>query len=76
MVGALRAIARRSAVRAAPTPVEVTLAEESWLGATGTKLRGYRNSNWQLEPTERVSPVVEEPDCELDLVRRHQAIGS
>jgi len=76
MVGALKAIARRSAVRAAPTPIEVTLGDDSWLGSPGTKLRGYRNTNWQLEPTEPAPPLVEEPDCELDLVRRHQAIGS
>jgi cobyrinic acid a,c-diamide synthase len=76
MVGALRAIARRNPVRTAPTPLEVTLTQDSWLGPIGTKVRGYRNGNWQLEPTEQLFPFVAEADCELDLIRRHQAIGS
>ncbi|HEY2826137.1 MAG TPA: hypothetical protein VGJ04_00935 [Pirellulales bacterium] len=76
MVGALRAVAKRNAVRMPPTPVEVTLAGESWLGTAGTKLRGYRNSNWLLEPTGCITRLAQEADCELDLIGRHQAIGS
>jgi len=76
MVGALRAVARRSAVRAGPVPVEVTLAVDSWLGAAGSKLRGYRNGNWMLEPAGCLTRFVKEPDSQLDLVGRHQAIGS
>jgi cobyrinic acid a,c-diamide synthase len=76
MVGALRAIARRSPARVGPTPVEVTLAVDSWLGAAGSKLRGYRNGNWTLEATGCLTRFVKEPDSELDLVGRHQAIGS
>jgi len=76
MVGALRATAKRSAVRVGPEPVEVTLAVDSWLGAAGSKLRGYRNGNWTLDPTGCLTRFAKEPDCELDLVGRHQAIGS
>jgi cobyrinic acid a,c-diamide synthase len=76
MVGALRAIGRRSTVRVGPEPVEVTLAVDSWLGSAGSKLRGYRNGNWTLEPTGCLTRFAKEPDSELDLVGRHQAIGS
>src|SRR5262249_10445683 len=76
MVGALRAIARRSPLRAMPQPIEITLAVDSWLGSMGTKLRGYRNTNWQLEPTGCITRFAQEADAELDLVGRHQAIGS
>jgi len=76
LVGALRAVARRNPVRQQPTPVEITLAAESWLGQVGTKLRGYRNSNWLLEPTGCITRFAQEAECEFDLVGRHQAIGS
>jgi cobyrinic acid a,c-diamide synthase len=76
MVGALRAIARRNPQRMPPQPVEVTLASESWLGPVGTKLRGYRNRNWLLEPTGCMTRFAQEPESQFDLVGRHQAIGS
>jgi cobyrinic acid a,c-diamide synthase len=76
MVGALRATARRNPVRSQPEPVEITLASESWLGPVGTKLRGYRNTNWLLEPTGCLTRLAQEQDSEFDLVGRHQAIGS
>jgi cobyrinic acid a,c-diamide synthase len=76
MVGALRAIARRNAVRSRPEPVELTLAADSWLGLTGTRLRGYRNTNWLLEPTGCITHFALEKGCEFDLIGRHQAIGS
>ena len=76
MVGALRAIARRNVVRSRPEPVELTLATDSWLGLTGTQLRGYRNTNWLLEPTGCLTHFALEKSCEFDLIGRHQAIGS
>ncbi len=76
MVGAIRAVARRNSNRVAPAPVEITLAVESWLGPAGSQLRGYRNGNWLLEPTGCLTRFAQEPDCTLDLVGRHQAIGS
>jgi cobyrinic acid a,c-diamide synthase len=76
MVGALRAIARRNTVRSRPEPVELTLATDSWLGLTGTQLRGYRNTNWLLEPTGCLTHLALEKSCEFDLIGRHQAIGS
>ncbi|HEY2882092.1 MAG TPA: hypothetical protein VGJ15_06650, partial [Pirellulales bacterium] len=76
MVGALRAVARRGAIKLPPEPVEVSLAVDSWLGAANTKLRGYRNRNWQLEPTGCMTRFASGADHEFDLVGRHQAIGS
>jgi cobyrinic acid a,c-diamide synthase len=76
MVGALRAVARRNSVRMPPEPVEITLADESWLGPAGAKVRGYRNCNWQLEPTGCVKRLIVEPEHELDLIGRHRVIGS
>ncbi|HTQ39019.1 MAG TPA: hypothetical protein VMJ32_08320 [Pirellulales bacterium] len=76
MVGALRAVARRNPQRVPPQPVEVTLASDSWLGPVGTRLRGYRNSNWLLEPTGCLTRFAQERESEFDLVGRHQAIGS
>jgi len=54
MVGALKAIARRSAVRAAPTPIEVTLADQSWLGSPVQSCVDIATQTGSLEPTERV----------------------
>jgi cobyrinic acid a,c-diamide synthase len=76
MVGALRAVARRNAVRVPPEPVEVTLAEDSWLGPQGAKVRGYRNGNWLLEATGCTKRLILEPENTLDLIGRHQVIGS
>jgi cobyrinic acid a,c-diamide synthase len=76
MVGAFQAVARRNPVRVQPEPLELTLAAESWLGTIGTKLRGYRNGNWLLEPTACLNRFAAETGCEVDLIGRHQAIGS
>jgi cobyrinic acid a,c-diamide synthase len=76
MVGALQAVARRSPERARPEPAELTLAADSWLGTAGTKLRGYRNRNWTLEPTSCLTQLATGNEGELDIVGRHQVIGS
>jgi cobyrinic acid a,c-diamide synthase len=76
MVGALRATARRNPDRIPPEPVEITLAIDTWLGSAGTSLRGYRNSNWLLEPTGCLTRFAKEAAAEFDLIGRHQAIGS
>jgi cobyrinic acid a,c-diamide synthase len=76
MTGALHAVARRNPQMAPPEPVELTLAVDSWLGTAGTHLRGYRNSNWKLEPTGCLTRYAVEPDGQLDLIGRHQVIGS
>jgi cobyrinic acid a,c-diamide synthase len=76
MIGVLRAVAHRNPQPSAPEAVELTLAVDSWLGAAGTQVRGYRNSNWQLEPTGCLTHFTAEADGQLDLIGRHQVIGS
>ena len=76
MSGILPAIAKRNPARQPLVPVEVTLAVDSWLGSAGSKVRGYRNGNWLLEPAGCLMSHAADFGCEMDLIGRHQAIGS
>ena len=77
MAGVFPAVAVRCPeTNAAPRPVEVVLSRDHWLGPAGTSLRGYRDSDWRIEPFGSLASYVANPGCELDLVGRHQAIGS
>ena len=75
VVGALPAIARRNPQPTPPEPVEVRLSRDTWLAPRGATLRGYLNSFWELEPAAHLHPCLEGEHA-LDLVCRHQAIGS
>jgi cobyrinic acid a,c-diamide synthase len=62
-----------------PVPVARTLLHDSWMGARGTTVRGYRSSRWNLIPSvER----FECPACfgklsaEGDWFYHHHAVGS
>jgi cobyrinic acid a,c-diamide synthase len=62
-----------------PAPVSRRLVRDSWLGAAGAQVKGYRSGRWRLEP----APVPEDcPACagvltaQHDLYFRHHAIGS
>jgi len=62
-----------------PTPVTRKLLHDSWMGARGTTVRGYRSSRWNLIPSvER----FECPACfgmlsaEGDWFYHHHAVGS
>ncbi len=77
MAGVFPAVAVRCPeTDAAARPVEVVLSRDHWLGLAGTSLRGYRDSAWRIEPFGSLASYVANPGCELDLVGRHQAIGS
>lgn len=76
MAGILPAIARLVRPPADPAPVELTLAHPSWLGVVGTKLRGYRNANWQFESAGPRAGLVAEAGCENDLIGSFSALGS
>ncbi len=76
MVGAIPAVARRHSQPQKPYPVEVTLARDSWLGEAGSRLRGYRQSAWVLEPRGPLDRYAAEPQHDLDLVGRHHVLGS
>ena len=73
MAGVFPAIARwKPSIRVAQ-PVEMYLTRDSWLVEAGEQVRGYRQANWQLEPT---GPLNNAAGEELDFVGRHHAIGS
>ncbi|MHB1035829.1 MAG: hypothetical protein ACYC35_13565 [Pirellulales bacterium] len=76
MVGALPAVARGNLQRRPPQAAEITLARNSWLGAAGSRLRGYLNSNWTLEPAATASGLAAEQGHEFDLMGDYQALGS
>jgi cobyrinic acid a,c-diamide synthase len=76
MVGALPAVASLNNTPTAPQPVEITLAQHTWLAAQSTRLRGYLNSRWQIEPIGPLKSFAQQPGHETDLIGRHQVIGS
>ncbi len=76
MVGALPAIASLNPHRVPPRPVELTLAQPSWLADRGTKLRGYLSSTWKIEPNGQLNGYLSEPGHEYDLIGQYQALAS
>lgn len=76
MVGALPALARANPQAAAPLPVELTFAQGNWLGSSGSRVRGYLNTHWILEPMDGLAGYLAEPGHEFDLVGQYQVIGS
>ena len=69
--GVLPARAQQSSHVSEPEPVELTLSETCWLGRSGSKLRGYRNPAWAIEPILALSDFA---DGQLWGV--HHAVGS
>ncbi|HEV2973190.1 MAG TPA: hypothetical protein VGY55_24705 [Pirellulales bacterium] len=76
MAGILPAVASVASQRAAPLPVELTLASDLWLGSRGQRVRGYLNENWQIESVGALASCAAESERRFDLVERHQAVGS
>ncbi|HKD36548.1 MAG TPA: hypothetical protein VKB78_07095 [Pirellulales bacterium] len=76
MTGILPAVARANSQLSQPRPVELTLARDHWLGHRGRRMRGYLSDRWRLEPTGALSSCIAEPQHRLDMVERHQAVGS
>ncbi len=76
MAGILPAAARYVPADHPPKPIELSLADDFWLGDRGQRVRGYLNESWQLEPAGRLASCAAEPERRLDLVERHQAVGS
>lgn len=62
-----------------PTPVARTFARDSWLGAAGTTVRGYRAARWRLVPG---ADPLDCPTCfgtlttQGDFFYHHHAVGS
>jgi cobyrinic acid a,c-diamide synthase len=76
MVGILPAVARRKRLAVPPLPVEVTFRRPNWLGKPPTRVRGYLNGCWQIEPTCPHTGFVQEPAHRSDLLGNFGAIGS
>jgi cobyrinic acid a,c-diamide synthase len=76
MAGALPATAVLDAHAWPPEPVQVTLSADNWLGAAGSRLRGYRSRQWHIRPSPELKLLCPRASCTCDLVGRHHAIGS
>jgi len=75
MSGVLPALARQNGHPPAQVPYALELRHSNWLGSAGTRLRGYLNDRWRIVPTGSLR-VDDESGGQLNLVGRHQAIGS
>lgn len=76
MAGILPAVARVNPFPTPPEPVELTLANDTWLAAENSRLRGYLNTNWLIEPVGPLASFAAEPRHALDLVGRKQVLAS
>ncbi len=75
MVGLLPAVAHLCPSTAPMQPVEITLTRDTWLGTAASRLRGYLNSNWRIEPHESLASCAAPPH-QNDLLAAHQVIAS
>ena len=57
-------------------PVELTLAQRIWLGGPGTKLSGYLNSSWRLQPAGPLVACGTGSQSRYDIVKSCGAVGS
>jgi cobyrinic acid a,c-diamide synthase len=77
MAGVLGATAHFDPTPERPTPTEIRLASDTWLGSAGQCWRGYLSPRWRLSGTTAVEPCgCAEAGRQLDVVKRHQAVGS
>jgi cobyrinic acid a,c-diamide synthase len=76
MVGIVPGVARLRRAPSGPVPVEVTLVRPNWLGNRGTRLRGYRNPRWDVQPLGHLLGYLAEEKHRYDLVGNFRAIGS
>jgi hypothetical protein len=75
MAGVLPAVARENRQPAPCAPHALELRNANWLGSAGTRLRGYLNDRWTIEPAGCLR-VDDASGGRLNVVGRHQAIGS
>ncbi len=76
MLGVLAAAARLNREPLPSRPVEITMHRANWLGHAGTRLRGYRNENWTLEPVGPFAGFALEEGHRHDLVGSFHAVAS
>jgi cobyrinic acid a,c-diamide synthase len=75
MAGVLPATARFDPTTEVPTPSEVCLSDDNWLGAAGQTWRGYLSPRWSLSSTDQLQ-ACGATGHECDVVKCHQAVGS
>jgi cobyrinic acid a,c-diamide synthase len=76
MAGVLPAVARLADRPGPIRPVEVSLAGNTWLGAARSRLRGYLNPRWDIEPVGTLTSYAQEPSRRGDLVGSGNVFGS
>jgi cobyrinic acid a,c-diamide synthase len=76
MVGALSVTACYHDTPTPPEATELTLLADTWLGQSPQHWRGYLNPHWTISPHTTTERSVAESGHELDVIHRHQAIGS
>ena len=76
MSGLLPATARLIEHGGDAEPTEITFGTSCWLGESRSKLRGYRHTGWQIEPSGGIQSFARAPQQRLDVVGRGNVIGS
>jgi len=76
MVGIIPAVARRRREATGPRATEVVFPHSTWLGRCGEHLRGYRNTNWDLEPLMTKRGFAAQNSQHPEIVGGFQAVGS
>lgn len=57
-------------------PQEIKLPQSSWLGKAGTRIRGYLNSHWRLQPVDDLNTDTINYQQRLTFLSQKQLIGS
>jgi hypothetical protein len=76
MAGLFPAVAHFPPGASEAIPVELTLKRTTWLGGPGQRVRGYRSTDWWMEPLEDLSGCVAELTYQYDVVESFPAAGS
>jgi hypothetical protein len=76
MSGLLPINARYCEEPVAPEQAEVTFGLGSWIADRATTLRGYRASQWQLEPCGAMLTYAQDPRQRCDVLGRGNVIAS
>lgn len=76
MAGLLPVVARQVGGASSPSPIEATLIQDCLLGTRGSRLRGYRNSSWRVEPTAALPCATTEEQANSSLFVAGPVVGS
>ena len=76
MTGLLPATARWLPSSGGPEPAEIVFGASSWLVPARVSLRGYRHTQWQIEPRGPMLTYAADSRQRLDVLGRGSVIGS